>query len=360
MQSGVGCADSPHPRCIMNATPCSRTRRRAAANRLVSPACRLVNRELVAWVPDPDDASDATMFGLEEAHTQGWDQFAVNQQKFGYRTGWNEDFYTVKLDKDKCGIDEATAARIAREIERGNTSNPHLAEERGQVVDDSGLDEEDKYSGVIRPEDLARMRAAQQQRGQQSAGAGSAAPQNGGPALAAKPAAWSRAGSGLSAVTGGARVGAGPPGAAGRHPPGQVGGGPRGGNSTPSPHPPGIGPPPPGVLPPTGAPASSAPVSIPVRSGASSGGGGGSAGGVAGSPAALVGSAPSSDIDPRREANKVRLSLTGTSLNRSSPYGTPKGGMRSPLQSPLISDPLKVAALNLEPGMTKVWGACGL
>jgi hypothetical protein len=43
----------------------------------------------------------------------------------------------------RCGIDEATAARIAREIERGDTSNPHLAEERGQAVDDSGV------SGVL-------------------------------------------------------------------------------------------------------------------------------------------------------------------------------------------------------------------
>jgi hypothetical protein len=39
----------------------------------------------------------------------------------------------------RCGIDEETAARIAREIERGDTSNPHLAEERGQEVDDSGV-----------------------------------------------------------------------------------------------------------------------------------------------------------------------------------------------------------------------------
>lgn len=41
----------------------------------------------------------------------------------------------------RCGIDEATAARLAREIERGDTSNPHLAEERGQEVDDSGVRE---------------------------------------------------------------------------------------------------------------------------------------------------------------------------------------------------------------------------
>lgn len=39
----------------------------------------------------------------------------------------------------RCGIDEETAARIAREIMGGDTSNPHLAEERGQEVDDSGV-----------------------------------------------------------------------------------------------------------------------------------------------------------------------------------------------------------------------------
>jgi hypothetical protein len=53
------------------------------------------------------------------------------------------------------------------------------------------------------------------------------------------------------------------------------------------------------------------------------------------------------------------MSLTGgsfTTKNRSSPYGTPKG-LKSPLMSPLISDPLKVAALNLEPGVTKVSAA---
>lgn len=39
----------------------------------------------------------------------------------------------------RCGIDEETAARIAREIMQGDTSNPHMAEERGQAVDDSGV-----------------------------------------------------------------------------------------------------------------------------------------------------------------------------------------------------------------------------
>lgn len=51
-------------------------------------------------MPDPDDSADASMFGLED-NESGWDQFAVNERKFGYQSGWNEEYYTVKLDKDK-------------------------------------------------------------------------------------------------------------------------------------------------------------------------------------------------------------------------------------------------------------------
>eukprot|EP00879_Flechtneria_rotunda_P008966 GHRR01009388.1.p1 GENE.GHRR01009388.1~~GHRR01009388.1.p1 ORF type:complete len:818 (+),score=319.97 GHRR01009388.1:195-2456(+) len=298
----------------------------------------LINRELVAWMPDPDDGSDATMFGLEDSHEPGWDQFAVNQRKFGYQTGWNEDYYTVKLDKTKCGIDEDTAARIAREIERGDTSNPHLAEERGQELDDSGLDEEDKYSGVIRPEDVPHFRQQQQQNG--------ALAQQQQQQQINRPAAWSRAGSGISAVAGGYFHQQQP-----QQPMAPPGIGPLHGNAVAAAGPLGA---PPGLPPPVSIP--SAPVSIPARSGSGSSNAAlvGSAPGLGSSPASMSGSAPR-DIDPRREANKVRLSLTGASLNknRSSPYGTPKG-LKSPLLSPLISDPLKVAALNLEPGVTKV------
>lgn len=217
------------------------------------------------------------------------------------------------------------------------------------------LDEEDKYSGVIRPEDLARLRhtghhhihPAQQQNG---TGAAVAQP---------KPAAWSRAGSGLSALTGAVQQQQQQqlqrPQTAPQAPPGlgtsaaasaaaavaaaaaataqQLGG------------PPGL--PAPGTA--------SAPVSIPARpsaSGSSSNALSGSAPGYGGSPG-MAGSAPSGDIDPRKEVNKMRLSLTGGSLTKNSPYGTPKG-LKSPLLSPLISDPQKLAALNLEPGVTKV------
>jgi PAB1-binding protein PBP1 len=61
---------------------------------------RLINRELVAWTPD-ENIGDPNLFALEDSGEQGWDQFAVNRKKFGYESGWNEDFYTVKLDKNK-------------------------------------------------------------------------------------------------------------------------------------------------------------------------------------------------------------------------------------------------------------------
>ena len=43
------------------------------------------------------------------------------------------------------------ANRIAAEIEGQVSSNVHEREERGQAIDDSGLDEEDRFSGVARP-----------------------------------------------------------------------------------------------------------------------------------------------------------------------------------------------------------------
>ena len=42
------------------------------------------------------------------------------------------------------------ANRIAAEIENQVSDNVHIREERGQVVDDSGMDEEDRFSGVVR------------------------------------------------------------------------------------------------------------------------------------------------------------------------------------------------------------------
>ncbi|CDR99469.1 related to PBP1-Pab1p interacting protein [Sporisorium scitamineum] len=127
-------------------------------------------RTLQKWSDDPDLAdlddpsnklpawaspSDAASGGLEDPSTstagKPWDQFAANEARFGIKSNYEENLYTTKLDRS--GKDfrnrEREADRIAREIMAQATSNPHLAEERGQA-DDSGVNEEDKYGAVVR------------------------------------------------------------------------------------------------------------------------------------------------------------------------------------------------------------------
>jgi len=163
----------------------------------------------------------------------GWDQFALNESRFGVKTDYNEEFYTTTLDPTKSKISVAEAARIAREIERGDKSgvtNIHILEERGIEIDDGDMDEEARYGAVIR--------------------------ENPAPQAAGHPAgAWGR-----------------------------------------------------------GPPTASVPISI----------------------------------DSRKEANKVRAHMT--SGKSTSPYGTPK----TQLTSPLVSDAQKLEALNLDPGVAHV------
>jgi PAB1-binding protein PBP1 len=94
---------------------------------------------LQRWQPDAGD--EHADFSLEEDSGAGWDQFAVNKAKFGVVTTFREELYTTALDKGNCGISEAEAARIAREIELGVSAAPgmarlHILEERGMEVDD--------------------------------------------------------------------------------------------------------------------------------------------------------------------------------------------------------------------------------
>ncbi len=90
-------------------------------------------RELQPWQPDEGD--DTSFFSLETTGGgSNWDQFAVNRERFGVQTTWNEHFYTTKINPDECRISEAEALRLAHEIETGNTTkttNIHLIEERG-------------------------------------------------------------------------------------------------------------------------------------------------------------------------------------------------------------------------------------
>ncbi|GFR48121.1 hypothetical protein Agub_g9948 [Astrephomene gubernaculifera] len=299
-------------------------------------------RELQRW--QPDEGEDSGFFSLESTgNSSGWDQFAVNRDRFGVQTTWNEHFYTTKIKRDECRITEAEAERIAREIETGvpgNTTNIHLLEERGgELAPD--VDEEALYGAVIRePQQTAAVPVyqppPQQQHRQQHRSRG---PQ---PSAADRAVAWGRAGSGVAAVAGGLTA------AQQQHPQQQHAA--AGGSSAATAAKPGSMPVPvPGSTP---AAAASGPISL-----------GGGVAAVAAAAEGGSGSAGSSstapiDIDPRREVNKVRSSLTvGPKKDRSSPYGTPKlGGMsRSPVYvSPLVADPMSFSALDLDPGAPQV------
>lgn len=106
-------------------------------------------RALQRW---EDDSAPPMVSGALEDTTSGpWDQFAANEAQFGVRSNYEESMYTTKLDKS--GHDfkqrEREAERLAKEILTQGSSNAHVAEERG-LVDDSGLNEEDKYGAVVR------------------------------------------------------------------------------------------------------------------------------------------------------------------------------------------------------------------
>lgn len=104
-------------------------------------------RELQRWVPD-EDTPELT---LESGSTGTWDQFKVNEERFGVESSYDEHLYTTKINTQAKDYQDRLrrAERLAREIEGLASSDQHVLEERGVVVDDSGLDEEDKYSGVI-------------------------------------------------------------------------------------------------------------------------------------------------------------------------------------------------------------------
>lgn len=123
----------------------------------ISGALPARERVLQAWQPPQenegfsieDEAVSTSKIG---ASGKKWDQFAANEKLFGVKSQWDEDVYTHKLDTSRPDFAkrQAEAEKIAREIESSSSTNAHVLEERGVAIDDSGLTEEDKYSGVQR------------------------------------------------------------------------------------------------------------------------------------------------------------------------------------------------------------------
>lgn len=72
------------------------------------------HRELEKWIPD--DAPDTS---LDLGKSTKWDQFAVNEQKFGVTTDFKEELYTTTLDRSASDfvLREREAIRLAKEIE---------------------------------------------------------------------------------------------------------------------------------------------------------------------------------------------------------------------------------------------------
>ncbi|XP_033142293.1 polyadenylate-binding protein-interacting protein 4 isoform X2 [Brassica rapa] len=119
----------------------------------ISKSCRVdQGRELKPWLPDGQVPEGLDNVFDKPWKRGGWDQFKVNQERFGVRSTFNEEMYTTPLDRGLWTRElEEKAREIAREIEGENTGDLHVAEERGlQVNEKFDTDEEAKYSAVRR------------------------------------------------------------------------------------------------------------------------------------------------------------------------------------------------------------------
>lgn len=118
-------------------------------DRDISAGFKFKEREFQMW--QPDEGSEELTLEDVSASSGQWDQFKVNEEKFGVESTYDEHLYTTRVNTSAKDYNERLqrAQRIAREIEGLSTSDLHVLEERGATVDDSGMDEEDKYSGVL-------------------------------------------------------------------------------------------------------------------------------------------------------------------------------------------------------------------
>jgi hypothetical protein len=102
------------------------------------------DRELVAWSGDGDDGGGGINERLDRHGSWGVkEMFAVNEEKFGISTTFDEDLYTTKLDPNSIPREKREEAeRIAKEIEKGQNHT-----DMEDLVDDDG-DEEARFSAV--------------------------------------------------------------------------------------------------------------------------------------------------------------------------------------------------------------------
>ena len=91
---------------------------------------------------------------LEDEENVDWDQFELNKKVYNVVSTYDENLYTTKLDKNKITEEEKIFAdKMYNEIMNSNKDekNLHVLEDRGIIKQkDNDLDEEDKYSSVIK------------------------------------------------------------------------------------------------------------------------------------------------------------------------------------------------------------------
>ena len=92
-------------------------------------------RELQPWIPP--EGTDLEESLESSPSTKTWDQFQANENLFGVRSDYDENYYTTRIDKSHPNYRQraADAARIAQRM--GESS-------KGEAEEAEGLDEEDK------------------------------------------------------------------------------------------------------------------------------------------------------------------------------------------------------------------------
>ena len=91
---------------------------------------------------------------LEDEEDTNWDQFELNKKVYNVVSTYDENLYTTKLDKNKISEeDKKFADKMYNEIMNSNKDEKdvHILEDRGIIQQkDNDMDEEDKYSSVIK------------------------------------------------------------------------------------------------------------------------------------------------------------------------------------------------------------------
>jgi len=112
-------------------------------------------RMLKPWVSDSDVAdAEGNNWSLSSdgSSSSSWDQFSTNERLFGVTSSYSEELYTTRLDRNSPAYLSRLqhAQKVAKEIELLPATSWHEAEERGQALDGTVPDEEDRYGAVVR------------------------------------------------------------------------------------------------------------------------------------------------------------------------------------------------------------------